>query len=162
MAGRVAREHVQVPQGHAGGEAGVGGGGDGGRELEQAEVGHALGAHAHADELDLGEEEAVAGAVLAHAALQVRQALQVLDLGLAELVAHARVPAVEGLDEADDAAAAVAEEGLRVFVGVGRDEVRAVGGAELVGAHRQVRDLAHRRFEGGVEFGGVEVTGDFQ
>lgn len=87
--GHVAGEHVQVPEGHASGEAGLGGGGDGGGELEEAEMRDVEGAHADADELDFGGDEAVAARVLAHAAVQVREPLQVFDFGLAGFVAHA-------------------------------------------------------------------------
>lgn len=100
--------------------------------------------------------------MLAHAAVQVREALQILDAGLAELVAHARVPAVKGLDEADDAAAAVAAEDVIGVVLVVGEEVRAVAVAGFLGAHRDVVELALGDFEGGVDFGGVEVAVDFQ
>ena len=136
--------------------------GNGRRQLQEAKVGHVGCPQAHADELDLGEQEAVAARVLAHAAVQVREALQVLDAGLAELVAHARVPAVKGLDEADDAAAAVAAEDVFGVVLVVGEEVRAVAVAGLVGAHRDVVELALGDFEGGVDFDGVEVAVDFE
>lgn len=130
----VARQHVQVPQRHAGRKAGLGGRGDGGGELEEAEMRDVEGAHADGDELDFGGDEAVAAGVLAHAAVQVGEALEVFDFWLARLVAHARVPAVKGLDEANDAATAVAGEGASGVVLVVGDEVGAIAVAGLVGA----------------------------
>lgn len=67
-----------------------------------------IAARADADELDLGHDEAVAAGVVAHAALEVCEAVQVLDALVRLFVAHAAVPAVEALDEADEAAALAA------------------------------------------------------
>jgi hypothetical protein len=43
--------------------------------------------------------------VFAHAALQMRETIQVLDTAVGSLVAHARIPTVKALDDADQAAA---------------------------------------------------------
>ncbi len=158
----IARQHVQVPERHARREAGLGRGGDGGGKFEEAKVRDVEGAHANADEFDFGGDEAVAARVLAHAAVQVGEALEVFDFWLAGLVAHARVPAVKGLDEADDAAATVAGEGAGGVVLVVGDEVGAVAVAGLVGAQGDVGELALGDFEGGVDFDGVEVAVNFE
>ena len=72
--------------------------------FEVAEVRRTLGAIADDDHFDLGHNEAVAAAMLAHAFVQVREAPQVFDFFVVAFDAHAGVPAVEGLDEPDDAA----------------------------------------------------------
>ena len=91
--------------------------GNGFGELEEAEERFAFfRAHAHADEFDLRDEEAVAGVAFAHQAVQVGQAGEVERLLAVLFLAHARVPDFVRLDEADDAAAA---EGLGLVVGVG-------------------------------------------
>jgi hypothetical protein len=43
--------------------------------------------------------------VFAHAALQVRQSIEVLNASVRSFVAHSGVPSVEALDDADEAAA---------------------------------------------------------
>ncbi|KAB8339091.1 hypothetical protein FH972_022027 [Carpinus fangiana] len=121
-----------------------------------------VGARAHAHQLNLGDEEAVAARVLAHEAVQVRQLALVRDLGAARrLRAHARVPGRVGLDEADDAAAAVAHDGaLEVVLVVGHKVGLLVGGRGLrlvaVGVDGQVR-IAKSDFEGCVDLGGIVV-----
>ena len=99
--------------------------------------------------------------MLAHDALEVREPGEVEDLFLAYLVAHARVPAVVGFDEPDDAAAAIAAEGLLDVVLVVGEEMGALGGVGL-GAHRDVVFPSETGFQRGVDFGGVEVTADFE
>ena len=95
--------------------------------------------------------------MFAHAALQVRQPGQVQHFFLPDLVPHARVPAVVGFDQADDAAAAVAREGLLDVVLVIGHEVRALGLVRL-GPHRDVVVAAEADFERVVDFGGVVVA----
>lgn len=156
----IGTEHVQVPQREASRQAvpllqrdGIG-------QLQEAEVGRAvLGAHAHADEFDFRDDEAVAAVVLAHDALQVGEVREVFDVRLALAMAHARVPDVVGFDESDEAAAAVAAEGLGRVVGVGGEEVRAVV-AVVLGLHGDVAGVALTGFDGGVDLGGVEARDD--
>jgi len=127
--------------------------------VEEPEVGDpGVGAHADADEFDFRDDEAVARVVFAHHALQVREVREVFDVRLALAVTHARVPDLVGLDEADEAAAAVAADRLRGVVGVGGEEVRAVFGG-VFGSHGDVAGVALAGFDGGVDFRGV-VPGD--
>ena len=151
--GDVAGEHVEVPEGEAGGEAGVVlGEGDGFGELEEAEARVPFfGAHADGDEFDLRDDEAVARVGFAHQAVQVGQAGQVERLLAVLLAAHAGVPKLEGLDEPDDAAAA---EGVRFRVGVGGEEEGPVFLGAL-GQHRDVVVVALAGLEGRVGLGRV-------
>ena len=154
----VAGQHVQVPQREAGREARLLAQRDGFRELEEAEERFAvLGAHAHADEFDLRDEEAVAGVAFAHEAVQVGEAGEVLGLLAVLLLAHACVPELVGLDEADDAAAA---EGVGFVVGVGGEEEGAVFFGQFRD-HGDVVLVALAGLEGGVDFGGVECVNRF-
>ena len=69
--------------------------------------------------------------MLAHAFLQVGEPFQVLDFAGGAFAAHARVPAVEGEGEPDDAAALEAGGGEGVVGGVVGEEggvVEGVGG----------------------------------
>lgn len=110
-----------------------------------------LGAHAHTDELDLGEQVAVAAFLLAHHPLQLCEAAEVFDLLDGVLVAHARVPCLVGFDEADAAAAGGGDVG---FGDAGRaEEVGTVAGGEH-GAHVGAR-AGEGGFEGGVGLCGV-------
>ena len=118
-----------------------------------------LGAEAHADEFDFRDDEAVAAVVLAHQALQVRQVGEVFHVGLAPAVPHARVPELVGLDEADEASAAVAADGVGEVVGIGGEEVGAVFGG-VFGSHGDVAGVALAGFDGRVDFGGVEARDD--
>ena len=99
--------------------------------------------------------------MVAHVLLQLRQALEVNDLAVRSLVAHAAVPAIEAAHDADDAAAAVAGQRLGGVVGVVGDEVwslvRAASGA-IGRPHADVATVAERDAHGGVEFGGVKVA----
>lgn len=63
----------------------------------------ALGTVADKDELDLGQDEAVAATVLAHNVVEVRQASEVLDTLDVTLDSHAGVEAVIALDKANHA-----------------------------------------------------------
>lgn len=151
---------MQVPQRETSRQARAALQRDGVRELQEPEVGRAvLGAHAHADEFDFRDDEAVAAVVLAHDALQMGEVREVFDVGLALAVAHACVPDVVGFDEADEAAAAVAAEGLGRVVGVGGEEVGAVF-AGVFGLHGDVAGVALAGFDGGVDLGGVEARDD--
>ena len=151
--GFVARQHVQVPQREAGRQAGLFAERNGLGEFEEAEEGFAFfGAHADADEFNLRDEEAVASVALAHQAMQVGEAGEVERLFAVFFLAHARVPDVVGLDDADDAAAA---EGLGLVVGVRGQEEGAVFFAQFWN-HGDVMLMALAGFEGGINFGGVE------
>lgn len=114
----------------------------------------------HADEFDLRDDEAVAAGMFAHVAMDMRESGEVFDAPLAHFVAHARVPAVEGFDDADDAATTVARECLFVVVLVVGQEVGAVA-TFIGGAHGDVVWSSDGGFEGGADFwdkeGGVDV-----
>ena len=149
----VPRQHVEVPQRETGRQARLGVEGDGGGEFEEAEVGVLVfGAHAHADEFDFGDDEAVAGVAVAHQAVQVGEAGEVERLLAVFLLAHAGAPELPGFDEADDAAAA---EGVGFVVGVGGLVERTVFSVAL-GAHGDVVLVALAGFEGCIDFGYVE------
>ena len=117
----VARVGVEAVRGEADGRADlkVPEDGDAGLRVDDGGVGGERrrgAAAAHAEELDLRHDEAVPAAVLAHVAVQVGESAQVLDLPVVAFDAHASVPAVEGLDEADDTAETTAVDELRVVV----------------------------------------------
>lgn len=177
-------EHVEVPEGEGRGELQVAGlwvgagsaEADGRRGLEVAVDGDAGlcvdgsgvdgrgvrgPAAADAEELDLGHDEAVAAAVFAHDALEVGEALEVEDLLGWGLAAHARVPLVVALDEADDATPAVAKEGLLVVGGVAGDELGllADSGNSLDSAHNHVC-AALRNLERSIDLVGIVVGAD--
>ena len=99
--------------------------------------------------------------MLAHDALEVSEALQVEDLLGRGLAAHAGVPVVVALDEADDAATSVTEECLLEVRGVAGDELGlgAGAGCGLDGAHLHV-GVALGDLEGGVDLVGVVVCAD--
>ena len=122
-------------------------------ELEEAEVGFAFfGAHADADEFNLRDEEAVAGVALAHQAVEVGEAGEVKRLLAVLFLAHARVPDVVGLDEADDTATA---EDLGLVVSVRRKEEGAIFFAQFWD-HGDVMLVALAGPECRIDFGGVE------
>lgn len=160
------RQHIQIPQRHPGRHAFRRTRADRRAEFQEAEVGRlvrGLGAEADADELDLREQEAVAAGVVAHDALQVGEAGEVEDLLVADFVAHARVPAVVGLDEPDDAGARGAGEGGGGVGLVVAQEVGAFGGVACGGgAHGDVVGPAQAGFERGVDFWEVEVAAEFE
>jgi hypothetical protein len=137
-------EHVEVPERETGGELDVtglgvcalGGETDGGGGLEVAEDGDtglcvdgggvnggSVGGTAAADakELDLSHDEAIAAAVLAHDAVEMRKALEVENLLGRRLAAHTRVPVVVALDETNNAATSITKDGLLVVGGIARD-----------------------------------------
>ncbi len=125
--------------------------------FQVSKVRHLLRAVAHHHEFDLGEDEAVPTAVLAHVAVQVGEAAQVLHLAVVALHAHARVPAIKGLDQSHHATESAAIDELRGVVGVVGDEGGIGGG--LGGAHDEVAGTEGEG-EGGVELGGVEGVVD--
>lgn len=99
--------------------------------MQEAEVrrgGGVFGAETHADELNFGDDEAVAGVVFAHHALKVRQLGEEANVGLALFVPHACVPHFVGFDETDDAATTVAADGVGDVVGIGGEEEGSVFG----------------------------------
>lgn len=159
---------MEVPQCETGRQARLGVEGDSGGDFEEAEVGVVgFGAHAHADEFDFGDYEAVAGVAFAEEAVQVGEAGEVERLLAVFLLAHAGAPELPGFDEADDAAAA---EGVGFVVGVG-GLVEGSVFAVALGSHGDVVLVALAGFEGCVHFGDVEggedvlefaVVGDLQ
>ena len=66
--------------------------------------------------------------MLAHAAVQVREAAEVGDALVVAFDAHGGVPAVEGLDEPDDAAETATEDERRGIVSVVAYEAGVLGG----------------------------------
>lgn len=136
--------------------------------LQEPEIRHVVvaraAAGAHADQLDLRDDEPVATAVLAHAALQMGQAVEVLDLAVGRLVAHARVPPIEALDHADEAAAREARARAVCVAGVVGEEVRAAGVFGAGGVAERGREVKAEVFwalgdgEGGVDARGVDVV----
>lgn len=143
-AGVVVCHLAEGPEGKTGSHGDVGGGGlevlfgNGGGEgdgddVELAKEGDEFDAVANNDELDLGEDEAVAAAVLAHGVVDGGEALEVLDVGDVALDAHAGVEVVEGADDADDAGGGVSAKhggssGGVVFCVADEGEVHHVGG----------------------------------
>ena len=77
---------------------------------------HAAGANA--EQFDLGDDEAVAAAVLAHHAMKMCQAAEILDFLLRAFTAHAGVPVIVSFDETDHAATDLALEGAFCVSGV--------------------------------------------
>jgi hypothetical protein len=73
---------------------------------------------AHAQELDLGHDEAIAAAVFAHNTVEMRKTLEVQDLLGRRLAAHTSVPVVVALDETNNATASITKDGLLVVGGV--------------------------------------------
>lgn len=142
-------EHAETPEGEAGGQgdlAALEGGsveGLGGErwvrgtgkldagDLEVAKVRGTVGAVADDDELNLGENEAVAARVLAHGVMESGKAAEVLDALDVALSAHTRVEAVKGADEADNASGRLTTKhgGARGgLTGAGGDEEVVVDG----------------------------------
>ena len=182
VGGFIGGEHAEAPEGEASSEWGFvdirrhagkgvaicrGGGELDAADLEVAKVGCGLAAVADKDELDLGEDEAVAAAVLAHGVVQVGQAAEVLDALDVALDAHARVEAVEGLDEADHAGGGLAAEdgggrgGLAGHVGdehaVGghAGRVACYGGGGVLGGDGQLEGPLGAEHQGVVDLGEV-------
>lgn len=99
--------------------------------------------------------------MLAHHAVQVRKALEIKDLLRWAFAAHASVPLVVALDEADDTTTAVAVDGLLVIGRIVRDELGLLARANhrLAGTHHHVcctlGDL-----EGRVDFSSIVVGAD--
>lgn len=113
-----------------------------GGDFQEAEVGHVVAfvaAGAHADEFDFGDNEAVATGVLAHAALQMRESLEVLDSPVRWFVTHPRVPPVVAFDDADEPSAR--ETGARAL------SIAGVVGEKMRSAVVFVPDCAHVRCE---------------
>ena len=97
--------------------------------------------------------------MFAHVAVDVAETGEVVDLFLGVAVAHASVPRVERLHDANNAAATIATQGQVVVILIVGDEVRAVAG--FLGAHGEVGGAVDGAAEGrgdarGVE-GGVDV-----
>lgn len=90
----------------------------------------------------------------------MREVGQVFDVRLAFAVRHAGVPDFVALNETDEAAAAVAGEGVRAVVGVGGEEVRAIR-SRVEGLHGDVAGVTLAGFCGGVNFGGIVPGDDF-
>lgn len=140
--------------------------------LKIPEMRGGLGPVANKHQLDLGQDEAVPAPVLAHDVVQVREAAQILDPLDVSLDAHARVEAVKGLDEPDDARGGLAAEdgGHAVgggFAGYVGDEhvVRCCcgcggstggdGGHGALGGNGELERALRAEGQGGVELGEV-------
>lgn len=165
----VAGHLAEAPEREAGGQLGLlllaaaaGGGELDAGDLELAEERGGLGAVADEDELDLGEDEAVAAAVLAHGVVDGGEAAEVLDALDVALGAHSGVEAVKGADEADDAGGGLAAEhgggggGLAGDVG-GEEEVVDGAGALGGGGDGELEGALGAEGESRVELG--EVVG---
>ena len=171
---RIAREHVEIPEGETGGEliglrvAAAGRGGmvgferNGRGELEQAKVwGAFFCAEANADELDLGDDEPVSTVVRPHQDLQVRQVPEVFNTCLTLLVpflqiALTRVPLFVGFDEAHDTTATVAAESSLPVIGKIGDEERPILSGSG-GLHDNMTFSALSDPQGSVDFCNVEI-----
>ena len=115
-----------------------------------------LGAHAHADELNFRDDEAVAAPLLAHVPLQLCEPGQIKYFTHCVFVAHPRVPVIVGFDNANDATAVIgAGEGLLHVGSVIGDEAGAVIG-RVLWAHGDVAGMALAGFESGVHLCGIE------
>lgn len=127
-------------------------------------VGRVFGAGANTQELDFGDDETVAAAMLAHHAVKVRQSAEVVDLLRCVLRPHPGVPLLVSLDDADEAAATVAVQSVEGdVVAVVGDEVRLGrrgGCGRVYGLHGEMAVLALGLGESGVHLDGEEVFVD--
>lgn len=94
--------------------------------------------------------------MFAHIPVELGEGGQVKDFTVANLVAHARVPAVKGHDKTNNTATAVASYGIVSVVLVVGNKVWAILGS--LGTHGDMAELAHTDFQSGVDFGGVEIS----
>lgn len=134
--------------------------------LKEAEVGGALETVAHDNELDFGQDETVSATVLAHHVVQVRKALEVLDLLNVALNAHSSVEAVERLDQADDTCRWLSTEdggGRRSITGDGGNEhlLSVLGSMRSgLGGNGQLQGAVGGQRQGSVKLGQVPVGVD--
>lgn len=181
LEGVLLSEHVEVPQCEAGSELDVAGlwvralsgETDGCRSLEVAKDGYTSlcidsgGVHsssvrgttaAHAQELDLSHDKAVAAAMLAHNAVEMSKTLEVENLLGRRLAAHARVPVVVALDKTNHTTTSITKDGLLVIGGVAGNKLRLSAHARnlLDGAHDHV-SVALSDLECGIDLVGVVV-----
>ena len=141
-------------------------------DLEVAEMGRGVRPVADKHQLDFCQDEPVPTPVLAHDVVQVREPAQVLDPLDVAFDAHARVEAVEGLDEPDDARRRLAAEdgghavggGLAGYVGDEHVFCRCGGGGGgggvdgghgALGGHGELEGALRAEGQGGVELGEV-------
>lgn len=163
----VGGELAETKEGQAGGEllllgvVALAGGGELDRgNLEEAKVRGALGAVADDNELNLGQDEAVAAAVLAHDVVEVGEAAEVLDALDVALDAHAGVEAVKGLGQADDAGGGLAAKhgsgrgGLAAHVG-SEDVLRGRAGLLGGGSRGELQGALRGERQSRVELGDV-------
>lgn len=181
-------EHAETPEGEASshGEIVVGlfavlvllgvvlevdvGGDRGGQlargHLEEAEVRGSLETVADHDELNLGQDEAVAAAVFAHHVVQVSKALEILDLLDITLNAHASVEAVKGLDQANNAGGRLATKdggsGGGITGNGGNEHLLSVLGSVRSGLGRngQLQGTVGGQSQSSVELGQVVIGVD--
>lgn len=170
-AGVVVCHLAESPEGKTGSHGDVGcgglevgfgdGGGEGdGDDVELAKQGDEVDAVADNDELDLGEDEAVAAAVLTHGVVDGSETLEILDVGDVALDAHAGVEVVEGADDADNAGGRVSAKhgggdgGIALCV-ADEGEVHHVGGQG--GGDGKLEGVGGGDGERGVDLG--EVVG---
>lgn len=117
-----------------------------------------LGAVAHEDELDLGEDEAVAAAVLAHDMVEGTKTAEILDALDVALDTHASVEAIEAADQADDAGGGLATEhgrgSGRLSGGVGNEDGLVDVGR--LGRNGEVQGSGGGGSEGRIKLGEVE------
>ena len=96
--------------------------------------------------------------MLAHVALQVGETEEVEDFLVWRLDTHAGVPALVGLDNADDTTFAIAEDHLGDIVFVIGDKARTV--SVFADAHGNVAVGTEGDFEGGIDFDHVKVANE--
>ena len=149
-------QHVQIPKSETRRHALCRAGLDGRRQFQETEVRRLGSAGPDTDEFGLGHDEAVPALVVAHVALQMGETEEVEDFFVRRLDPHAGVPALVGLDDADDATFAVAEDHLGDIVFVVGDEAGAI--TVFAEAHRDVAVGTEGDFEGGIYFDHVEVA----
>ena len=92
---RILRQHMQIPQRQASRQPFLRFQLNGGSQLEEAEIGNSFRAGTHTYEFDFRHDEAIATAVFAHAAMEMRQRGEIEYLSVTNLAAHSRVPAVK-------------------------------------------------------------------
>ena len=94
--------------------------------------------------------------MFAHAPVKLGEGGQVEDFTVANLVAHARVPAVKGHYQTNNTATAVASYSIVNIVLVVGNKVWTILGSP--GTHGDMVELAHADFQSGVDFSGVEIS----
>ena len=124
-------------------------------ELQEPKIRDFFRAHAHADQFDFGNDEAVSAVVFAHAVLQVGEAVKVRDFVHRTTFPHSRVPIPICLHKADDPAAPISTDGLLGVVLAVGDEM----GTEFLVGFRAQGNIAigAETLQRSVDFRAVEL-----